>query len=246
MYATYMRLEKRPGCRLLSPLPERPIQASNNDCSNTAAYLYTFYQKFKPDSKNPMPASPRLSFPRPPPRHSRAPHPNPPRRRGPTPPPRHPAPPRHTPRPHPNPPRRRGPRPKTTSAPPSYPAPPPESPAEGGGPRRPQDDQAPRSPHPSFRPPPVIPANAGIQTSDCIQPPYRHTPPNPPRRRGPTPPPTERPLGPPAWRLRPVELLPADAEVSADTLDRSCGQIPIGVSGNGGLTVIGGIYPDLV
>ena len=58
MYATYMRLEKRPGCRLLSPLPERPIQASNNDCSNTAAYLYTFYQKFKPDSKNPMPAAP--------------------------------------------------------------------------------------------------------------------------------------------------------------------------------------------
>ena len=51
MSATYMRLEKRPVCRLFSPLPERPIQASNNHCSNTTAYLYTFYQKFKPHSK---------------------------------------------------------------------------------------------------------------------------------------------------------------------------------------------------
>ena len=67
MYATYMRLEKRPMCRLLSPLPERPIQASNNHCSNTAAYLYIFYQKFEPHSKNPMPASPRLVVPAPPP-----------------------------------------------------------------------------------------------------------------------------------------------------------------------------------
>ena len=124
MYATYMRLEKRPGCRLLSPLPERPIQASNNHCSNTAAYLYTFYQKFKPDSKNtePIPPySPTLSIPRPPPTvipsAARNPKPKPP-----------PPFPRHTPRPH------------------------PRIPREGGGPRRPQDDQAPRSPHPSFPP----------------------------------------------------------------------------------------------
>ena len=158
MYATYMRLEKRPMCRLLSPLPERPIQASNNHCSNTAAYLYIFYQKFEPHSKNPMPASPRLVIPARPPAT----------RRG-TPPARHPAPPRHS------------------------------------------------APHL------VVPAKAGTH-----------------------PPPTERPLGPRAWRLRPVELLPADAQVSADTLDRSCGQIPIGVSRNGGLTVIGRIYPDLV
>ena len=78
MYATYMRLEKRPMCRLLSPLPERPIQASNNHCSNTAAYLYTFYQKFKLHSKNPMPIppySPTLSIPRPPPPFRRA-HPS--------------------------------------------------------------------------------------------------------------------------------------------------------------------------
>ena len=125
MYATYMRLEKRPGCRLLSPLPERPIQASNNHCSNTAAYLYIFYQKFKLHSKNPMPASPPLSFPRAPPRRSRAPTRIPREGGGPR-------------------------RPQDTPRPPVIPRAPTRIPREGGGPRRPQDDQAPRSPHPSF------------------------------------------------------------------------------------------------
>ena len=173
MYATYMRLEKRPMCRLLSPLPERPIQASNNHCSNTAAYLYIFYQKFEPHSKNPMPASPRLVIPARPPRI-----------------------PRH----------------------------------KAGAPRRPQDTPPP----PSFRP------RRSRESGNL----HLGTQPTPVTQD--TPPPTERPLGPRAWRLRPVELLPADAQVSADTLDRSCGQIPIGVSRNGGLTVIVRIYPDLV
>ena len=197
-----MRLEKRPGCRLLSPLPERPIQASNNHCSNTAAYLYTFYQKFKPHSKNtePIPPySPTLSIPRPRPPFRRA-HVIPSAARNPKPQP--PPPPPRIPRrrPHPNPPRRLGPtRPQDTPpSPPHHSAKPPVIPA-------------PNSVIPAR--PPVIPANAGIQTSDCIQPPYRHTPPNPPRRRGHTPPPTEPPKGPPAWRLRPVKLLPADAQV---------------------------------
>ena len=146
-----MRLEKRPGCRLLSPLPERPIQASNNHCSNTAAYLYTFYQKFEPHSKNKGPPTPHSG-------ESRNPSGFPPA--------------------HPSFPRTRESRPRTATNPyraptriqtsdcnqPPYRAPtripraPTRIPREGGGPRRPQDDQAsfpPQTPsfppaHPSF------------------------------------------------------------------------------------------------
>ena len=46
--------------------------------------------------------------------------------------------------------------------------------------------------------------------------------------------------------LRPVEVLPADAQVSSDSVDRACGQVPIAVSWDGGFPVICRVNPDLV
>ena len=185
MSATYMRLEKRPVCRLFSPLPERPIQASNNHCSNTAAYLYTFYQKFKPHSKKHRTHPPLFPHPV----HPAPPHPNPPRSPHPNPPHTHPNPPRPPPEspakagahaPHPNPPHT-PPNPppppvspakagahaaRNTASPPES-ATPPRIAREGGGPRRPQDTPRP--------PLPLIPAKAGIHPAPQKATPTRAT-----------------------------------------------------------------------
>ena len=166
-----MRLEKRPVRRLLSPLPERPIQASNNDCSNTTAYLYIFYQKFEPHSKNKGPPTPHSG-------ESRNPSGFPPA--------------------HPSFPRTRESRPRTatnprTAPPPESPAPPPESPAKAGAHAAPKTTKRPAPPTRHSRPPTRHSRERGNPDLGLHPTPVPPHPPNPPRRRGHTPPPTEPP-----------------------------------------------------
>lgn len=46
--------------------------------------------------------------------------------------------------------------------------------------------------------------------------------------------------------LRLIELLPADAQISPDPVDGSCGQVSIAMSWNGGFLIIGRVDPDFV